>query len=400
MRAIIASRRNWRHGALAAVLAAWAVAGHADDTVRQNAEQLEKLRARIQALQQSLEADRSRQGELRNQLEDAERHAAELTSRLGDLDRQVAAQAAQQRRTQQQQAQAQADLQRQRRALAAQVRASYIIGQRGETQLVLNQDRSQRLTRVMTYYDYLARARAARIHGILGQVDKLAALAELLRRQGAALQATRDSQKDTLQALDAARAQRRQAIAALGSRIAGEEGRLRQMQSDEKDLAHLIDQLRSALADVPADLGDRPFGQLRGKLPWPVRGRLLARFGDPKAGGRLKWNGIWIARPEGDPVRAVAKGRVAYVGWMHAYGLIAVLEHEGGYYSLYGHNQNVAVAVGDWVQAGDTIATVGSTGGHVKSGLYFELRRGTDPINPRPWFHGKGTPEPVAAGAR
>jgi murein hydrolase activator len=68
---------------------------------------------------------------------------------------------------------------------------------------------------------------------------------------------------------------------------------------------------------------------------------------------------------------------------MHRYGLIAVLEHEGGYYSLYGHNQNVTVAVGDWVKTGDLIASVGATGGHEKNGLYFELRNGADAVNPR-----------------
>ena len=79
---------------------------------------------------------------------------------------------------------------------------------------------------------------------------------------------------------------------------------------------------------------------------------------------------------------------MAYTGWMHRYGLIAVLEHEGGYYSLYGHNKSVAVGVGDWVQPGDVLASVGATGGHDKNGLYFELRKGTDPINPAPWLKG------------
>jgi len=66
-----------------------------------------------------------------------------------------------------------------------------------------------------------------------------------------------------------------------------------------------------------------------------------------------------------------------------------VLEHEGGYYSLYGHNQGIAVAVGDFVQTGDVVSSVGATGGHEKNGLYFELRKGTDPVNPKPWLRVK-----------
>jgi murein hydrolase activator len=367
-----------------------ATAGAAEtDPVRENAAQLDKLRGRIHALQESLDSDRSRKDELSSQLEDAERRYAGLSAELAGLRRQINAQAAQRRRTEAARADAEKDVARHRRALAQQLRAYYIIGQRGETKLVLNQDGSQRLTRVLTYYDYLNRARVERIRLIQEQAEKLAALAVQLKQETAVLQETRSRQQGTLTALEAVRAEREETMQALASRIAGEEGELKQLKSDEKDLSRLIDELRAALADVPADLG-KPFNRLRGQLPWPLRGKLLAKFGEPKAGGRLKWNGLWIAGSEGDPVKAIARGRVAYVGWMHAYGLIAVLEHEGGYYSLYGHNQNVAVSVGDWVQAGDPIATVGATGGHARSGLYFELRKGTDAINPRPWLKARG----------
>lgn len=362
----------------------------AADNVQQNAEQLSRLRSRIQSLQQSLDTDRSQQDELRSQLEGAERRTVDLGAQLKDLRRQIREQTAEARKTEAQKQEAEARLARQRHALSQQLRASYVIGERGNVKLLLNQDRSQKLARVATYYDYLNRARINRMSVIAEQVRRLAGIAETLKNQAAALEATRTRQQATLQALDAVRAERAQAIVALGSRIEGEAGELKHLQADEKDLGRLIEQLRFALSDLPADMGKKPFKSFHGKLPWPVKGKLLAHFGDPKAGGRLKWNGLWIAGNEGDIVHAVARGRVAYVGWMHAYGLIAVLEHEGGYYSLYGHNQNVGVAVGDWVQVGDSIATVGATGGHDKAGLYFELRKGTDPVNPRPWLRGKG----------
>jgi murein hydrolase activator len=337
-------------------------------------------------VQESLGQDRSRRDELRVQLEDAERRYAELAGELRGLRQQIAAQAAQRRRTELQRQEAAAQIDRQRAALARQVRAAYVIGQRGQTKLMLNQDASQRLSRVMTYYDYLNRARAERIARIQEQAAALAEVVTQLQRETEALEATRARHQGTLTALEAARAERRERVRQLAARIRSEEEELRQLQGDERQLTRLLDELRTALADVPANLGRQPFAALRGRLPWPLRGRLLARYGQPKAAGRLRWNGLWIAGSEGDPVRAVARGRVAYVGWMHAYGLIAVLEHEGGYYSLYGHNQSVAVGVGDWVQPGDVIAAVGATGGHEASGLYFELRKGTEAINPRLWL--------------
>lgn len=371
---------------LAALLAP---AAGADSRVQQNAEQLEKLRSRIQSLEQTLEKDRGRRDRLRNQLEDSERRYTELGATLGGLRQKIAEQSARRRKTEQQRREAEALMQRHKQALARQVRASYIIGQRGQSKLALNQDHGQRLSRVMTYYDYLNRARARRIETILDQVQALEALSAKLRKETAELDLTRSRHEGTLAALEALRAERQEMVRSLRERITGEEEELQQLQADEKQLTRLMRELRKTVADLPgAAPGARPFAKLRGKLPWPLRGKLLAQYGEPKS-GRLKWNGLWIAAPEGASVKAVAPGRVAYVGWMHRYGLIAVLEHEGGYYSLYGHNQSVAISVGDQVQPGDVISTVGATGGHEKNGLYFELRKGTDPVNPKPWLKTK-----------
>ena len=370
---------------LAAALGLAATAAGADERVQKNAEQLEKLRGRISALEQSLERDRSRRDTLGAQLEDSERRYADLSATLGELRDQIADQTARRRRTELQRRDAELLMQRHKQSLARQVRASYIVGQRGQTKLVLNQDHSQQLSRVMTYYDYLNRARARRIDRILDQVQALETLSDKLRKETAELDITRSRHEGTLTALEALRAERQEMVRTLRERITGEEEELHQLQADEKQLTRLLRELRKTLADVPAQIGGKPFKGQRGKLPWPLKGRLLAQYGQPKT-ARLKWSGLWIAGAEGAPVKAVATGRVAYTGWMHRYGLIAVLEHEGGYYSLYGHNQSVAVAVGDVVQPGDVVANVGATGGHEKNGLYFELRKGTEPVNQKPWL--------------
>ncbi len=371
---------------LAAALGLAVAAAGAAEGAQPSAEQLEKLRGRIGALEQALERDRSRRDQLRDQLEDSERRYADLSDTLDGLRTQIAGQTARRKRTELQRREAELLMQRHKKSLARQVRASYIIGQRGQTKLVLNQDGSQRLSRVMTYYDYLNRARARRIDKILDQVQALEALSARLKQETAELALTRSRHEGTLTALEALRTEREEMVRTLRERISGEEGELTQLQADEKQLTKLLRELRKTLADVP-EIGGKPFARQRGKLPWPLKGRLLARYGEPKS-GRLKWSGLWIAGAEGAPVRAVAGGRVAYTGWMHRYGLIAVLEHEGGFYSLYGHNQSVAVDVGDWVQPGEVIANVGATGGHEKNGLYFELRRGTDAINPTAWLKG------------
>ncbi|MGH8561457.1 MAG: murein hydrolase activator EnvC family protein, partial [Nevskiales bacterium] len=119
---------------------------------------------------------------------------------------------------------------------------------------------------------------------------------------------------------------------------------------------------------------------------WPLRGPVLARFGAPKAGGKLSWRGLWLEAPAGTPVQAVARGRVVYVGWMHSYGLIVIVEHGNNFYSLYGHAQSTSVSLGDLVLPGQVLALAGDSGGHEKSGVYLEIRNGKNPVNPQQWL--------------
>jgi septal ring factor EnvC (AmiA/AmiB activator) len=130
-----------------------------------------------------------------------------------------------------------------------------------------------------------------------------------------------------------------------------------------------------------------PFEPLRGKLPWPVQhGRVLARFGQPRAGGSMRWQGMLIGTDRGARVRAPFAGRVVYADWLPGMGLMIVLDHGGGYMSLYGHNEELFRKLGESVASGDVIGAVGDTGGHNQPALYFEVRRGRDPVNPENWL--------------
>jgi murein hydrolase activator len=267
------------------------------------------------------------------------------------------------------------------------VRSAYLVGRQPRAKLLLNQQDPAMLSRVMTYFGYLNRARAQRIAAIQSKVRNLQEIQQRLTEQTEALQALELRQLAVVEQLEAGRVQRGAALDSLERRIRDQGRQLRQLQADERELQKLMDSLRDVLADIPMDMDPgKPFAQQRGKLPWPLRGPLLAGYGAPKDDGRMKWNGLWISGTQGAPVRAVAHGRVAYVGWMHRYGLIVVVEHPGGWFTLYGHNDSAARAVGEWVRAGDEIARIGSTGGHDKPGVYFEIRRGADTVNPREWL--------------
>jgi septal ring factor EnvC (AmiA/AmiB activator) len=351
-------------------------------------QQLEQVRTRIEALAQAIDDKKSRQGELQRGLEESEKALQQAQARVRKTRAQIDEQRARVAASQDEQHKAEARARAHREALARQVRAAYIIGKQGQAKLLLSQDDSQRLGRVLTYYDYLNRARGQKIHEIALQVDHLVAVAARLTQDQNTLNALRTQQEQELQSLKDSRAQRSDALNKLKRQLADAEEELGTLQQTEKDIQKLLETLKDSLSDIPVDLGDndKPFPEQKGKLPWPVRGKLLAAYGEPKAGGRMNWNGYWIAAGEGAGIKAVARGRVAYVGWMHRYGLIIVLEHDAGYFSLYGHNQNVAKAVGDWVAAGDVIASAGNSGGYDQTGVYFEVRKGTQPVNPKAWL--------------
>lgn len=373
---------------LLAALCLYSSTGWTDDArLKRSAAELEQVRARIASLNEALAQDKSRQDDVRQSLQQAELRISDAVSRLRELDQNIRAQDRKVASTRAERNQAQKGLDAQKEALGQQVRSAYLVGQQARTKLLLNQEDPAALSRVMTYYDFLNRARTERIYNINAQIEFLRAIETRLQQEVEELAALRARQEAQLAQLEAGRAERELAMERIEQRIRAQGSQLKQLAADEAALNKLIASLRDLLADIPADLGDeRPFGRQKGRLPWPHRGNLLADYGAPKSGGKLRWNGVWIAGEAGSPVRAVARGRVAYVGWMHRYGLIVVLEHPGGYYTLYGHNQAVHKSVGEWVQPGEMLASLGDTGGHERAGLYFEIRKGTDPINPRPWL--------------
>ena len=356
-------------------------------TEKQSEQELARVRARLQALRDRLEQDRGRKDELSVQLEQTEKQITQTQQQLRELREQIGAQQKRVEATRADKAAAQGALDRQRQALGRQMRAAYVIGQSGQLKLLLNQEDVQKVGRVLAYYDYLNKARGARIQSIFGNLDSMRLIEERLRAALDALTELRTEHEEALALLEKTREERARTVQRLSERIVDELDELKELEGSERRIQDLIENLHDVLADIPANLGsDKPFAQQRGKLPWPLRGELLASYGQSKAGGKFIWRGLWIEAAEGAPVKAVARGRIAYAGWMQRYGLIVILEHENGYYTLYGHLQRVPRSEGEWINPGETLALAGNTGGYEQSGVYFEVRKGREPVNPNEWL--------------
>lgn len=394
-----AALRSWLLAAVLGLLAAGGAALAAGDTaskLKAGTQDLEAVRARIGAANQRIDRARADQSAQRTAVEAAERKIADAQRALARLNADLASAEQRVREASANRAAAEARLGAARRRLAEQVRSAYIAGQGGTAALVLAQQEPDRVPRLLTYFGALNRASARQIDGIHAEIAAVEAEQQKLDAERLALKDVQAARQRALAGLETDRQQRRTAVAALDAQIADEGARLKSLKDSEQALQALLQQLREALAAIPPPVRkpgkdapskpQKPFPKMRGVLAWPLRGSLLARYGDAKLDTRLQWKGLWIAAAEGAPVRASAGGRVAYVGWLSSYGLIVVLEHEKGFFTLYGHNAAVSATAGDQVKSGEVIASAGSTGGYERSGLYFEVRRGTEPVDPEDWL--------------
>lgn len=381
-----------RHMVLGAALAAGlAMAGSAaadDASARQ--QQLDKLKARLTQVQQAQEAALQKRDALQVQLRGSERALAAATREYQDLDRQVDTAEGQLAELQKQKAARQAALDAQKTALSQQMQAAYREGQDSQLRLLLDAQDPQTVGRLLAYYDYVNQARAARITAVRQQLTELDKVDDHIQLQLANLKKLRDNRAASLAELQARGRSRRQLLATLDAGIKNRNVQISRLTKDQQTMQSLVDSLRQAMQDVPPELQQgKRFSALKGHLLWPVGGKLLNYYGQPRAGGHLHWEGDLIAAPSGTAVRAISQGRVVYADWMPHFGLLVIVDHGEGYLSIYAHNQNVTHQVGDYVKAGETIASLGDSGGQDQPALYFELRHGNTTLDPRRWCRGR-----------
>jgi septal ring factor EnvC (AmiA/AmiB activator) len=353
---------------------------------KQKESELKRVNARIERVRKSVNADIEKRDRLSAQLRDAELAVQAARRELDEARAQRVASEARLRELEHEQERRERDLVAERGALAGELRAAYVNGREEQLKLLLNQQDPASVGRMLAYYGYFGRARAERIESIGDQLEHLALVRERIAAEGRRLGELETKQEQQLASLRSAQEKRTSAVASINAQIKSQGGELKRLESQARALEKLIAELRKAL-DNPPVAKQAPFEPLRGKLPWPVpQGKVLARFGQPRAGGSLRWQGMLIGTERGARVRAPFAGRVAYADWLPGMGLMIVLDHGGGYLSLYGHNDQLFRKVGESVAAGDVIGSVGDSGGSDQAALYFEVRRGREPVNPEAWL--------------
>src|SRR5215472_5607062 len=355
-----------------------------DSDARKAEEQLQAVKAEIERVSREVSAEQVERDRLTRELRSAELQVAQARDALSDVRHQRAEDAARRAALAAEKRTRERQLDENREALAGQMRAAYLIGRQEPFKLLLNQKDPALAGRMFAYYSYFGRARASQIRLIEDDVRRLAELDAELEAEDAKLAELEKEQRAHLGDLEQARERRNHVLVSLEAQSRSRAQNLERLRAQQSGLEKLVRELRAAMQRFPVE-GNDAFTRLRGKLAWPVNGRLVARFGDARAGG-VRWDGVLVATERGAPVRAVCQGRVIYADWLPGLGLLTIVDHGDGYLSLYGHNERLYKAAGEPVAAGDTIAAAGDSGGSPRPELYFEIRKGGKPVDPRPWF--------------
>ena len=271
---------------------------------------------------------------------------------------------------------------RQARRIAAHVRDAYRYSGRDFFKVLLNQDDPAAFDRMIRYHGYFSRARLDALE------DYRRVLVTIDENEGAALDrrrvlATQQEELARRQQSLAARSDEREAlIDGLSREVSDREEQRKRLTEDRARLEALLAELRRRARDAEATR----FAESRGRLNWPVAGRVVRHFGQSRAGGRLQWEGVYFEARPGAEVKAIHGGRVVFADWLRGFGLLTIVDHGDGHMSLYGNADVLFKEVGDWVEGGEPIAAAGRSGGQAESGLYLEVRANGRPTNPIAWL--------------
>jgi septal ring factor EnvC (AmiA/AmiB activator) len=355
------------------------------DSVQANAK-LAEVRGRIAALTNRLHGELKERDARSARLREAEVGIAATRRRLENL--RSAEVAADRRRGElrAEQTQAQAALDSERAVLAAQVRAAYMMGRQEQIKLLLNQSDPAAAGRMTALYGYFTRERAQKIDEIRARVARVRDLVDQIQQTTERLEALRGDATREMADLQHAREERAAALAVVARQVSSGNEELVQLRREEQAEEALVADLARVLQDFPLGTQDS-FAEMRGRLPWPVQGRMTAKYQDSRANSAsgLRWNGVLIETTHGAKVRAPYFGRVLYADWLQGLGLLLIIGHKGNYMTLYGHTEVLYKSVGDWVAPGDVIAGLGETGSAAPQ-LYFEIREGRTPKDPKVWL--------------
>lgn len=353
-------------------------------TEKEHKKQLNLLRERMLQVEKSISAGKQSKTHEQQALKKIDTQLGATAKKLRKLKRQLRQKKQHIKTLKQQQGGLQQAIGEQKTLLAEQLRAAYMMGQQQRVKMLLNQQQPDRMSRVMRYYDYFNQARIDNVKVLDHDVLQLKLVEQQLRGEQTELAHVMTNQAQQNERLMADKKQRKLLLAGLAKQLTSSAQTLAELKANEKRLTNLLSSIQQAINDIPVSRQqNKSFRSQKGRLHWPVKGVLRKRFGSARKSGR--YDGVVIAAREGTSIKSISHGRVVYADWLRGYGLLIIVDHGADYLSLYAFNESLYKDVGDWVDAGASIAAVGLSGGQRNAGLYFSIRKKGKPVNPVRW---------------
>ncbi len=377
-----------------------------------------ELRGRLEALRQDLAKTEGAKVEAADQLRETESAISHANRRLHELAGQRNATQAELANLEAQSRRLDRQIDGQQKDLSRLLYRQFVSGESDALQLLLAGRDPNEVARDSHFLTLLSRAKAEMIGSLRNSLAEQRSLVATQRDKTAELGEIERKQEDQRATMLAQQKQRQVVLAQISDKMKVQRREFDNLRHNDQRLSKLIDDLAKIVAKAdrrkqktksksvtsakaksrptprenegpdPSNL-DGDFARLRGHLRLPVRGEIVYRFGTPRAEGGALWKGIFIRSNEGGEVHAVAGGQVVYADWLRGFGNIMIIDHGDGFLSIYGNNQALLQQAGDAVRTGDSIATVGNSGGNPESGLYFEIRHQGRPFNPTAWLSRK-----------
>jgi len=381
--------------------------------------ELEALKQRLQSLQHEFRAAEEHRSEAADELRQSERSISEAVRQLRELEEEQRRANADLAALQDASAATEKRIEQQQANLSEAIRASHQRGQSDALKLMLSGRDPNQTARDLRYLASLSRAQLELIESLKTDLAKLEQLKTDASKKSAVLAELREARLKEQKKLQSERNEREKLLSKLAAQIKKQRSEIATLKRDEQRMTQLVERLNRLVAEKAArekaarekaakaakapaksaarpPLGvntrtpeafqtDKPFSRLKGSLSLPVKGELMNRFGAPREEGGVSWKGLFIRATQGSVVKAIAAGQVVFSEWLRGFGNLIIVDHGEGYMSLYSNNESLYKQVGDPVQPGDAIASVGNSGGQSDSGLYFEMRHQSRPINPMHW---------------
>lgn len=357
--------------------------------------ELSELRERIDRLKREIESAEENKADVLDQLKQSEQSISQINRSLHELGRDQQAANSTLSEAQQESNQLRAHIQSQQSLLAKLLYQQYVNGSQDTLRLVLSLQNPNDISRQVEYYGYLSRSRAALITSLRRDLKQAEAAEAVVREKNLELTQIQTQQQAEKRELQKEANTRRAVLTKLDKQIGARRKQVTQMERDERRLTQLVERLarvvpkakpKSRRTGERAKSASGDFTQFKGRLKLPVAGELANRFGSQRADTGTAWKGLFIRASTGSPVKALGPGSVVFADWLRGFGNLIIIDHGDGYMSLYGNNEAVLKQEGEQVTAGEVIASVGNSGGNPESGLYFEVRYQSRPIDPLQWI--------------